>query len=447
MSRLLQGDVGSGKTVVALAATMINADRLRQTVLLAPTEVLAQQHYATCERLLPQGFTTLLLTGSTKKAARNKILAELASGTAHLIIGTHALLNEEVRFNNLGLVIIDEQHRFGVEQRAAMHRKGNNPDLLVMTATPIPRSLTLALFGDLELSIMNEKPANRKPVKTMLFSDNRLEAVCKSVRKYCTQGRQAFFVLPMIEDTEQQDLRSATSLYKELSGTYLSGLRIGLLHGRQKAAEKQTVLENFASGNIDVLVSTTVIEVGIDVPNASIMIIMHAERFGLSQLHQLRGRVGRGDHESFCVLMYPEHAQPASIERLTQLCVLDNGFEIAEADLRFRGGGDFFGTRQHGLADFLAYTDLAADADLVLQARTAAQEYAAGHENVSSQHIDTLRQSLSNLRHSSLLSIITLIIPFRQQILAMKSVLRVIRAVTKTLTIFRSCPLWARKYR
>lgn len=371
MNRLLQGDVGSGKTVVALASAMKVIDRNRQVAFMVPTEVLANQHYQTALKLIPSDVKTALLTGSVSAKDRKVLYEDLANGKINLIIGTQALFQNDVKFKELGLVIIDEQHRFGVGQRGLLRAKGDNTDLLVMTATPIPRSLYLTLYGDLDLSEIREKPADRKKIQTYAFPQKRLAGVYNSIEKYLTQGRQIYYVLPLIEESAKLDLKSAKGVFETLSIQF-KHRHVALLHGQMPPAEKSNIMTDFKNGQIDILVTTSVIEVGIDVPNANVIIIEHAERFGLSQLHQLRGRVGRGEHQSFCVLVYPDDLSSISIERLTLLTNSEDGFAIAEADLINRGAGELTGSRQHGISEF-AFADLATDLNLLLSAKEGAQ--------------------------------------------------------------------------
>jgi ATP-dependent DNA helicase RecG len=370
MNRLLQGDVGSGKTVVALLAALRAIENGFQAAFMAPTEILAEQHVRTLTGLLERtGVQVELLTGRLSARARRPVLDRLASGEVHLVVGTHALIQESVRFASLGLAIIDEQHRFGVRQRIALAEQGDSPDVLVMSATPIPRSLALTLYGDLDISVLDERPPGRKRVRTGIRSPGEREAIHEFVRREVAAGRQAYFVLPLVEESETLELSSATEEFERLRTEIFPELRVGLLHGQMGGEERERVMRSFAAGEVDVLVATTVIEVGIDVPNATIMVVEHAERFGLSQLHQLRGRVGRGAEESYCVLVSP--AGEAS-ERLRVLARTEDGFEIAEEDLRLRGQGDLFGARQSGLPEF-RWARLETDLDLLTMARDAAR--------------------------------------------------------------------------
>jgi len=373
MNRLLQGDVGSGKTIVALLAMLLAAENGAQAALMAPTEILAEQHFRSFERILGAQYRIARLTGSTRAAGRKKTLASIASGETQLIVGTHALFDAKVDFRRLGLVVVDEQHRFGVLQRAALAAKGGRPDVLVMTATPIPRSMALTLYGDLDLSVLDELPPGRTPVKTVVRGEPDRERVYRGVREAVERGRQVFVVVPLVEETESTDLKAAVAFARELPQGALAGIRVGLVHGRLKGPEKDAVMRDFAQGALPVLVATTVVEVGVDVPNASVMVVEHAERFGLSQLHQLRGRVGRGKGRSYCVLMVgAENAGEAARARLDVMGQTNDGFRIAETDLRIRGPGAVFGTWQHGLSDLQFLAVLVGDPGLLDAARSAA---------------------------------------------------------------------------
>jgi len=358
MNRLLQGDVGSGKTVVAATAAVATIRAGYQVALMAPTEILAEQHCASIGALLkdvqvatPGGerpAAVRLLTGSTPAAEKRAIGEELANGAADVVIGTHALIQEGLEFSNLALAIIDEQHRFGVAQRAALRQKGYHPHILVMTATPIPRTLSLTLFGDLDISVIDELPAGRKPIQTYIVTNRERERAYRFVQKQVGEGHQAFIICPLVEESENLDAKAVTAEHKRLQEDIFPRLRLGLLHGRMKSGEKDQVMREFAAGQLDILVSTSVVEVGIDVPNATLMLIEDAERFGLSQLHQFRGRVGRGPAPSYCLLI-TEKSGEEGWKRLEAIAESQDGFALAEKDLQMRGAGDFFGTRQSGL--------------------------------------------------------------------------------------------------
>jgi ATP-dependent DNA helicase RecG len=380
MNRLLQGDVGAGKTVVALIAAIVAMENGLQVAFMAPTEILADQHYLTIRRLLDQThFRVGALTGSATSAKRKALLAELASGTTQLVVGTHALVEEAVQFRELGLVVIDEQHRFGVVQRAALRAKGLNPDVLVMTATPIPRTLALTTFGDLDVSVIRELPPGRQPIRTLARTESRRDDVYSLVRQELDAGRQAYVIYPLVEESQRVDLRAATEMADHLQQEVFPEFKVALLHGRLKQDEKDRVMAGFARGEIHVLVSTTVVEVGVDVANATVMVVEHAERFGLSQLHQLRGRVGRGEHPSTCVLLYQHPISDAGKARLDALVETTDGFVIAERDLEQRGPGDFFGTRQSGLPT-LRVGDLLRDHVLMEDARREASAFLDDHD-------------------------------------------------------------------
>jgi ATP-dependent DNA helicase RecG len=372
MNRLLQGDVGAGKTIVALLAALVAMENGLQVAFMAPTEVLADQHYLTIRRLLEQSrFRIASLTGSLTASRRREVYAELASGTIHLVVGTHALAEEAVAFKALGLVIIDEQHRFGVLQRATLRAKGWHPDVLVMTATPIPRTLALTAYGDLDVSVIRELPPGRRPIRTLAKPESRRDEITSLARRELEAGRQVYVIYPLVEESEKVDLRAATEMADHLQAEVFQEYKVALLHGRLKQDEKDRVMAAFARGDVHVLVSTTVVEVGVDVPNATMMIVEHAERFGLSQLHQLRGRVGRSEHPSTCALIYQAPLGDAGRARLDALVETTDGFVIAERDLALRGPGDFFGTRQSGLPT-LRVGDLLRDHALLEEARREA---------------------------------------------------------------------------
>lgn len=380
MNRLVQGDVGSGKTLVGLGAILMAVENGYQAALMAPTEILAEQHYINIKTLVePLGLTAVFLKGKQRQALRRELLTAIASGVAHIVVGTHALIQGDVHFARLGLAVVDEQHRFGVVQRGALYKKGEKPDLLVMTATPIPRTLALTLYGELEVSVINELPPGRQPIRTALRAPDRRDAIFEFAGAEARQGRQVYVVYPLIEESEKMDLKSAVAAYEELCHGHLAEFEVALLHGRLAAEEKAEVMDAFKKNRIQVLVSTTVIEVGVDVPNATVMIIEHAERFGLAQLHQLRGRVGRGGEQSFCILVSYASAGAElsdSRERLETMERTQDGFEIAEKDLQIRGPGEFFGTRQAGIPEFKV-ADLIEDEDLLQSAREEARRMVA----------------------------------------------------------------------
>ena len=375
MNRLLQGDVGSGKTIVALIAMLTAMENGYQTALMVPTEILAEQHARNIKRILAKSpYRVELLIGSIKPADKKRLHESIAAGNVHACIGTHALIQENVSFRNLGLAVIDEQHRFGVMQRAGLRERGLNPDVLVMTATPIPRSLAMTVYGDLDVSIIDELPPGRTPIVTKVFADNAVDR--KEVKHLLTRelrlGRQIYVVYPLVEESEKLDLRDATKRYEYLRDAVFPRFSVGLLHGRMKPDEKEKVMSDFVSRKIQILVSTTVIEVGVDVPNASVMVIEHAERFGLSQLHQLRGRVGRGAEQSYCVLLASDKQTEVARERLGIMEETNDGFRIAEKDLEIRGPGELMGTRQAGLPEF-RIANLVRDLEILQAARKEAE--------------------------------------------------------------------------
>jgi ATP-dependent DNA helicase RecG len=359
MRRLLQGDVGSGKTIVAFQAAIIAIENGYQVALMAPTEILAQQHYFSARQILEKaGYRIVLLTGSLEQDRKRAVRRHIAQGNAQLVIGTHALIQEGVEFEKLGLVIVDEQHRFGVMQRLKLMQKSDEgtkvaePDVLVMTATPIPRTLALTLYGDLDVSVLDELPPGRTPVVTRAVTDERAPEVWDFVRKQITAGHQAYVVYPVIEESEERELKAAQQMFRQLRDRILPNLHVGLLHGQLDPDEKENTMREFQRGDLNVLVATTVIEVGVDVPNAAVMVIEHADRFGLAQLHQLRGRIGRGAAKSYCVLMYGGKVSEEGQRRLDAMVRTNDGFEIAELDLELRGPGEFFGTKQAGIPSF-----------------------------------------------------------------------------------------------
>ncbi|WP_085904785.1 ATP-dependent DNA helicase RecG [Kiloniella majae] len=371
MLRLVQGDVGSGKTAVALFPMLAAIESGSQAALMAPTEILARQHYKTLQPFAEKlGISIVILTGRDKGKARKAILECIADGSTQMVIGTHALFQDEIDFSDLALAVIDEQHRFGVHQRLSLARKGAGVDMLVMTATPIPRTLMLTAYGDMAVSRLTEKPAGRQPVDTRTVSVERIDDVINGVARSLDQGTKVYWVCPLVEDSDKSDLAAAEERYRELSERF--GDRVGLVHGRMKGADKDAVMETFSKGNVDLLIATTVIEVGVDVPEATIMVIEHAERFGLAQLHQLRGRIGRGSEKSTCILMYQGPLGETSKARLKIMRDSDDGFVIAEEDLRLRGAGEVLGTRQSGLPEFKV-ADLACHGELLATARNDAK--------------------------------------------------------------------------
>ena len=390
MNRLLQGDVGSGKTVVAALAAAISMGAGWQCALMAPTEILAEQHFRKLVQWLqPLGVTTAWLTGSRKGQLRQKMVAQLASGEAMLAVGTHAVISEDVAFARLGLAIVDEQHRFGVAQRLALREKltakSIEPHLLMMSATPIPRTLAMSYYADLAVSTIDELPPGRTPIVTKLFADGKRGEVIQRIKNEVQLGRQVYWVCPLVEESEHLDLQNATATHAELTAE-LSSHAVGLLHGRMSATEKAAVMKLFTSGDMKLLVATTVIEVGVDVPNASLMVIEHAERFGLAQLHQLRGRVGRGAVASVCVLLYSAPLSATGKDRLRAMAETNDGFEIARRDLEIRGPGEFMGARQSGDA-LLRFADLATDSALLQQARSVAEQLLRQHPQAAQAHV------------------------------------------------------------
>lgn len=391
MNRLLQGDVGSGKTIVAVFCMLAAAESGYQAAFMAPTEILAEQHYKTLSEYFNKlGIHSVILTGSIKNKDRELILNDIKTGNAKIIVGTHAIIQDKVEFNSLALAVIDEQHKFGVLQRAKLRSKGINPDILVMTATPIPRTLSLTLYGELEVSVIDELPKNRKNIKTALRGEIDRIKVYDFIRKEIKSGRQAYIVYPIIDESEKLDLKSAIKHYEILNDGIFSDLKLGLVHGRMPWKEIDTTINDFKSRKLDILVSTTVIEVGIDIPNASIMLIEEAQRFGLSQLHQLRGRVGRGAEQSYCILMAGDGGE-ISAERLKIMTETNDGFKISETDLKLRGPGEFFGTKQSGELKFTA-ADLAKDSDLINKAKDSAFKVIKEDPQLRSYHNDVIRE-------------------------------------------------------
>jgi ATP-dependent DNA helicase RecG len=392
MRRLLQGDVGSGKTIVAFEAAIIAIENGYQVALMAPTEILAQQHYFSARQILENaGYRIVLLTGSMEPDRKRLVRQHIARGNAQLVIGTHALIQDRVEFENLGLVIVDEQHRFGVMQRLKLMKKDSGapePDVLVMTATPIPRTLALTLYGDLDVSVLDELPPGRTPIATQSVPDERAADVWEFVRREVAAGHQAYVVYPVIEENEERELKAAEQMHRELRAKIFPNLHVGLLHGRLDPDTKERIMREFQRGEIDILVATTVIEVGVDVPNATIMVIEHADRFGLAQLHQLRGRIGRGAAKSYCVLMHGGKVSEEGERRLDAMVQNNDGFKIAELDLELRGPGDFFGTKQAGIPSFRV-ANLIRDRQLLEAAKREAAFVVAGpNADLSQTEID-----------------------------------------------------------
>ena len=396
MNRLVQGDVGSGKTMVAAAAAYLSAINGKQTALMAPTEILAEQHFASLQKLFePLGISTALLTGSMTPRQKREVREQIALGQVAVTIGTHALLTDATQFSCLGLVIADEQHRFGVAQRGKLSEKGEDPHLLVMSATPIPRTLALLMYGDLEVSILDELPPGRESVDTFLVGESYRPRINAFIRKQVAEGHQCFVVCPAVEENEELGIKAATVWAETLQKTVFPDLRIALLHGQMKGAEKEATMASFARGEADVQVATTVIEVGVDVPNATLMVIEDADRFGLSQLHQLRGRVGRGKAKSFCILT-SHNRNPETLQRLKALCKTTDGFQIAEEDLKLRGPGDFFGSRQSGLPTFRV-ADLSMDIATLKQAQQASAQWIDTSGTSDRPEAKALRERIGDL--------------------------------------------------
>jgi ATP-dependent DNA helicase RecG len=392
MNRLLQGDVGSGKTIVALQAMVIVIENGAQAALMAPTEILAEQHYRNMTSYLSNSpYRVALLTSSVKGKRRKEALESIRSGETHLVVGTHALIQGGVEFKDLALVVVDEQHRFGVVQRSNLIEKGDRPDVLVMTATPIPRSLALTLYGDLDLSVIDQLPPGRQPIQTLVKRSNERGEVYQIIRRELQKGRQAYVVYPLIEQSEKLDLRAATEMAEHLQRDVFPEFRVGLMHGRLKAQEKEDLMARFKAGEVQILVSTTVIEVGIDVPNATVMVVEHADRFGLSQLHQLRGRIGRGLDKAVCILLTEGANSREAFERLDIMRRSSDGFKIAEKDLELRGPGEFVGTRQSGLPEFL-FGNIVRDRELLEKARADAESYFTRAGEVGGFEPGTLEQ-------------------------------------------------------
>lgn len=417
MNRLLQGDVGSGKTIVALISMLISVSNGHQAVLMVPTEILADQHFKNISKLLSfnKNYNVSVLIGGQKKKERDIILQQIAEGTSQIVIGTHALFEDQIEFNKLGLVIIDEQHRFGVAQRAKLIDKGITPDVLVMTATPIPRTLSMTVYGDLDVSVILHKPKNRKDIKTYVRSENKLPEIYNFIKTKINEGQQAFIVYPLVEESEKLDLKSVLEEYEALQSTYFKEIKVGLIHGKMKWQQKEEVMLDFASKKYDVLFSTTVIEVGIDIPNANIIVINDAFRFGLSQLHQLRGRVGRGNEQAYCILIAKEgmavksnrlsfnfdYLSKQQIEknkaaiRLNSMVKYTSGFDLSEIDLKLRGPGDLFGTKQSGLPE-LRFVDITQDSDIILKAKHDAFNLVNEDPSLNNGNNKIIKQNLLN---------------------------------------------------
>lgn len=396
MSRLIQGDVGSGKTAVAAALSFCAARDGWQTVIMAPTEVLAQQHFKTFEKLLENsGIRVALLTGSVTKTNKTRIKTAVENGEVDIVIGTHAVCQDDVLFSRLGLIVTDEQHRFGVEQRTSLISKGSEPHMLVMSATPIPRTMSLIFYGDLDVSIIDTLPKGRQPISTFLIDSSIRRRAYNYIRDHLDQGRQGYIICPMVGESETTDLASAVKYYEDISRDDFKNYRVGLLHGKMRPKEKDAVMKAFASGEIQLLVSTTVIEVGIDVPNAVIMLIENAERFGLSQLHQLRGRIGRGQYASTCILLSDRKGGDTG-KRLKFMCSTNDGFKIADEDLRLRGPGDFLGKRQHGLPE-LKIADLSEDMELFRAAGNASKEFYRSDPHLALPENECLKAEITKL--------------------------------------------------
>ncbi len=394
MNRLIQGDVGSGKTIVALLASLRAVEFGYQAAIMAPTEVLAEQHYLTIHRWVePLGVGVALLTSNIKGSEREEIYDRIRRGEVQIVIGTHAVIQEQVEFHRLGLAIIDEQHKFGVVQRGLLKKKGGNPDVLVMTATPIPRTLAMTIYGDLDISLIDEMPPGRMPVETRVFPESARNRVYRIVEEEVKKGRQVFIVYPLVEESEKLDLMDATQMAEHLQKDVFPGFRIGLLHGRMKSDEKEAIMGEFKERAIHILVATTVIEVGIDIPNASVMVVEHAERFGLSQLHQLRGRIGRGQYPSKCILLAQYRSSEEAKVRLRAMEQTNDGFKIAEQDLELRGPGEFFGIRQSGLPDFRV-AHLIRDTPILIEARREAFRLVQGDPDLEKPSHSALKDVL-----------------------------------------------------
>ena len=403
MNRLLQGDVGSGKTLVALMSMLIAIDNGYQACIMAPTEILAEQHLQTImEFLKGMDLRVALLTGIVKGKRRQEVLDGLMDGTIHILVGTHAVIEDPVQFARLGFVVVDEQHRFGVAQRAKLWSKSTNPPhVLVMTATPIPRTLAMTLYGDLDVSIIDELPPGRKPVRTTHVFDARMTSLYDGIRQQINEGRQAYIVFPLIEESEKSDLKNLEDGFEVLKQVFPE-FRLSKVHGRMKPKDKEEEMQRFVNGETQILVATTVIEVGVNVPNASVMVILEAQRFGLSQLHQLRGRVGRGADQSFCILVTPYKLSEDTRKRIDIMCDTNDGFRIAEADLKLRGPGDLEGTQQSGMAFDLKIADIARDGQLVQMARDTAQPIIEEDPECNSDKYAILWRRLCELRKTNI---------------------------------------------
>ena len=403
MNRLLQGDVGSGKTLVALMSMLIAIDNGFQACIMAPTEILAEQHLATISEFLNgMDIRIELLTGIVKGKRRQAVLEGLADGSVKILVGTHAIIEDSVQFNNLGLAVVDEQHRFGVAQRAKLWAKNHQPPhVLVMTATPIPRTLAMTLYGDLDVSIIDELPPGRKPIMTLHKYDDQTTSLYEGIRQQVGAGRQVYIVFPLIEENEKTDLKNLEAGYESLCQIF-PNLNIGKVHGRMKPKDKEAEMQKFASGETHILVATTVIEVGVNVPNASVMIILDAQRFGLSQLHQLRGRVGRGAKQSYCLLVTPHALATETRKRIDIMCDTNDGFRIAEADLKLRGPGDLEGTQQSGMAFDLKIANIARDGQIVQMARDEAQKIIDDDPDCAKPEYTTLWNRLRELRNTNI---------------------------------------------
>ncbi len=394
MNRLLQGDVGSGKTAVAAIALYASITAGKQGALMVPTEILAEQHYQSLTELFGERANIALLTGSVKGKKRKELLAAVESSEVDIVVGTHALIQEDVFFADLGFAIVDEQHRFGVEQRRVLRDKGLDPDVLFMTATPIPRTLAITAFGDMDVSVIDEMPSGRKEIETYWTKENTLERVLQFIEKRIAEGEQAYVICPLIEESDKLDIQNAVDLYNQLQAFYPATINVGLMHGRLQTDEKDEVMKQFAANEIQVLVSTTVVEVGVNVPNATIMVIYDAERFGLSQLHQLRGRVGRGDKQSYCILIAEPKGEVGK-ERMRIMTETNNGFELSEQDLKLRGPGDFFGKKQSGVPEFKV-ADMIHDYRALETARNDAQEIIDANLLDNNEEFSKLRTILEN---------------------------------------------------